>query len=74
MSMPEDPSAQTRDVSRTVERSLGEAGFVLGDIVRQRITAAEAAHMEAAAPVCASSWEACSPPTRRLSARWSDPK
>jgi enamine deaminase RidA (YjgF/YER057c/UK114 family) len=51
MEMPEGPAEQTRNIFRTIERALAEAGFSLADIVRLQVTVTDPAHWEAAAPV-----------------------
>ena len=51
MEMPEDAADQTRNIFRTIERALAEAGFALTDLVRIRVVVTEPAHWEAAAPV-----------------------
>jgi enamine deaminase RidA (YjgF/YER057c/UK114 family) len=49
--MPEDAVDQTRNIFRTIERALAEAGFALADLVRIRVVVTDPAHWEAAAPV-----------------------
>lgn len=49
--MPDGAAEQTRNIFRTVERALAEAGFSLADIVRLRVVVTDPAHWEAAAPV-----------------------
>ena len=51
MTMPEDPAAQARNIFRTIETVLAEAGFALSDVVRLQHTVTDAAHMDAIAPV-----------------------
>ncbi len=51
MEMPDDPVEQARNIFRTIERALAEAGFSLADIVRLQVTVTDPAHWEAAAPV-----------------------
>ena len=51
MEMPESAADQARNIFRTIERALGEAGFSLSDLVRIRVVVTEPAHLEAAAPV-----------------------
>jgi enamine deaminase RidA (YjgF/YER057c/UK114 family) len=51
MEMPEAAADQTRNIFRTVERALAEAGFALADIVRLRVVVTDPAHWEEAAPV-----------------------
>ncbi len=51
MEMPEDAAEQTRNIFRTIEQALAEAGFALADLVRIRVVVNDPAHWEAAAPV-----------------------
>ncbi len=51
MELPEDAAAQGRNIFRTIERALTDAGFGLADIVRLQIAVTDADHMEALAPV-----------------------
>jgi enamine deaminase RidA (YjgF/YER057c/UK114 family) len=51
MEMPEDAADQARNIFRTIEAALAEAGFALADLVRIRVVVTEPAHWEAAAPV-----------------------
>jgi len=51
MTMPEDPAEQTRNIFRTIERALGEAGFALADIVRLQVTMTDVEHWNASAGV-----------------------
>ena len=51
MEMPEDAAEQTRNIFRTMEQALDEAGFALADVIRLQVTVTDAAHWEAAAPV-----------------------
>lgn len=51
MEMPEDAADQTRNIFRTIERSLTETGFSLADIVRIHIIVTDWAHLDAAGPV-----------------------
>ena len=51
MEMPEAAADQARNIFRTIERALAEAGFSLADLVRIRVVVTEPAHWEAAAPV-----------------------
>jgi enamine deaminase RidA (YjgF/YER057c/UK114 family) len=51
MEMPESAADQTRNIFRTVERALGEAGFAPADIVRLRVVVTDPSHWEEAAPV-----------------------
>ena len=51
MELPESVADQTRNIFRTIEAALTEAGFGLPDIVRIQITVNDAAHMEEMAPV-----------------------
>ena len=51
MAMPEDAADQTRNIFRTIERALTEAGFALADLVRIRVVVTDPAHWETAAPV-----------------------
>lgn len=50
MTMPDDPVEQTRNIFRTIEAALVEAGFAMSDIVRIQATVTDPAHWEAAAP------------------------
>ena len=51
MRMPEDPAEQARNIFATIARTLAEAGFAMGDLVRIQVTVTDAAHWDAAAPV-----------------------
>lgn len=51
MTMPEDPAGQARNIMRTIEAALAEAGFRMADIVRVRHMVTDPAHMDAIAPV-----------------------
>lgn len=51
MTMPEDPAEQTRNIFRTIERALAEAGFSLEDVVRLQVTVTDVAHWNASAAV-----------------------
>jgi enamine deaminase RidA (YjgF/YER057c/UK114 family) len=51
MAMPEGVAAQSQNCFRTIARVLDEAGFTLADIVRVQYTLADAAGVEALAPV-----------------------
>lgn len=51
MTMPEDPADQARNILRTIEAALTEAGFELADIVRVRHIVTDPAHMATIAPV-----------------------
>lgn len=51
MTMPDDPAEQTRNIFRTIEGALAEAGFTLADIVRIQVTVTDPAHWEASAHV-----------------------
>lgn len=50
MTLPEDAGQQARNILATIGRTLAEAGFAMGDIVRIQITVSDAAHMDAIAP------------------------
>ncbi len=51
MEMPEDVADQTRNIFLTIRKTMEEAGFGLGDIVRLQTTVTDASFMEAVAPV-----------------------
>ena len=51
MEMPESVAEQTRNTFLTIRKSLEEAGFELGDIVRLQTTITDRAFMDEAAPV-----------------------
>ena len=51
MELPEGAAEQTRNIFRTIEAALTEAGFALADTVRIQITVSDAAHMDEIAPV-----------------------
>jgi enamine deaminase RidA (YjgF/YER057c/UK114 family) len=51
MEMPEAAADQTRNIFRTIERAMAEAGFAMADIVRLRVVVTDPAHWEEAAPV-----------------------
>lgn len=51
MTMPEDAAEQTRNIFRTIEGALGQAGFSLTDIVRLQVTVTDPAHWQASAEV-----------------------
>jgi enamine deaminase RidA (YjgF/YER057c/UK114 family) len=50
MQLPESALEQTRNIFRTVESALAEAGFALDDIVRIQISVTEAGLMDEIAP------------------------
>ncbi|MCA0399281.1 MAG: RidA family protein [Proteobacteria bacterium] len=52
MTMPEDPAAQARNIFRTLEGVLSEAGFAMADIVRAQYFITDRAHAEAVLGVC----------------------
>lgn len=51
MEMPEQAAEQTRNIFRTIERVLDEAGFAMSDLVRIQATFTDPAHWEASAEV-----------------------
>ena len=51
MTMPEDPAEQTRNIFKTIQKALGEAGFSMQDIVRIQVTVTDPAHWDASASV-----------------------
>lgn len=51
MEMPEAAADQTRNIFRTIEGALAEAGFAMADIVRLRVVVTDPAHWDEAAPV-----------------------
>jgi enamine deaminase RidA (YjgF/YER057c/UK114 family) len=51
MEMPEGAADQARNIFRTIERALADAGFALADLVRIRVVVTDPAHWEEAAPV-----------------------
>ena len=53
MQMPADVAEQARNCFRTIEWALGEAGFVLADVVRATYYVVNAADAEAVVAVCA---------------------
>ena len=50
MTMPEDPAEQARNIFRTMDKALKEAGFGLEHLVRINAYVTEVAHWHAAAP------------------------
>jgi enamine deaminase RidA (YjgF/YER057c/UK114 family) len=51
MEMPEGAADQTRNIFRTIEGALSEAGFAMADIVRLRVVVTDPAYWDEAAPV-----------------------
>ena len=51
MELPDSAAEQARNIFRTIEAALAEAGFALADTVRVQITVSDAAHMDEIAPV-----------------------
>ena len=51
MEMPDSVADQTRNIFLTIQKSLQDAGFALGDIVRLQTTITDPSYMEDAAPV-----------------------
>jgi enamine deaminase RidA (YjgF/YER057c/UK114 family) len=52
MELPEDPAAQTRNIFRTVEKVLAEAGASMADIVRCQYFVSDRAFCEPVLEVC----------------------
>ena len=52
MTMPADVTSQTRNCFKTIEATLGEAGFALADIVRATYYVIDAADADAVLAVC----------------------
>lgn len=51
MTMPPDVETQTENTLATIDRTLLEAGFSRGDIVRAQYTVTDAAHADVAFPI-----------------------
>lgn len=52
MTLPEDVAAQARNIFRTLEKVLGEAGFALADIVRKQVFVTDRAFCDPVLRVC----------------------
>src|SRR5215470_7685659 len=61
MVMPDDVAAQTHNCFKTIEKTLTEAGFGLGDVVRATYYVVRAADAEIVLPICGQYFETIRP-------------
>jgi enamine deaminase RidA (YjgF/YER057c/UK114 family) len=74
MTMPEAAADQARAAFATIERTLGEAGFAMGDVVRVQYTIVDAALREEIAPALRAALGAVRPAATMVVAGLTEPE